>query len=405
MGFMLQKCGQLLLLPLFIAKLSAEDFARYGLMQSVIQLAPPILTLRLHTSIGRLIFDTTEYSRSPLLSSCLIGSVIPIVLFTSALSVGTYWNVVHDPVTLGTPFLAVLLGIILLSRVVVEFASILFRAEGRGPQFLLVTVLDGLSFALLAAFALTRENTGYNSLVQYVAIAGAGTTICCLLLLRKQIDTWTLESRIILDSLSYSWPTAIHLVGMWFSLQTARWIGVAKLGLSAMASFTLIMLLVSVASIVTRTVFETERPTIGKLFAQADYVKGESVLARCRFRSVVVAISLCLLIGVAYWIMDELVPVEYQIDAPMYLFISLFVIIDAVSLKSTNMLLALKKSRGMIVGSVAGGVVALLASGPLCNAYGLIGLCCSLSISGCFQAVVTEWIARRTFKDMVMQAS
>lgn len=395
LGFVLQRCAQLLLLPLFVAKFSAEDFARYGLMQSVLQLAPAILTLRLHTSIGRLIYDSKVYDKSELLASSLVGGGIPVVCF-GLLAVGaTLLGLSTDPVTLGLPLLAFALSVSLLSRVVTEFTSILYRAEGDGPRFLMITVTDGVLFAAFCLLVLLSSSPSYSAVMLAIAWAGGLTTFGCLVMVSREISTWSPQWPIVRDCLSYSWPTAVHVVGVWFSIQSARWIGASKLGLAAMASFTLVMLIVSVVSIITRTVFEIERPTIGKLFAKGEYKSGNLALGRCRQRAIVTAFILCIVMGIGYVFAASYLPASFKVTGPMFTFVSLFVIVDAMSLKSTNLLLALKKSRGLMIGSLSGGVVAILSAPPLCDAFGVSGLCSSLFFAAIVQAALSEWVGRQ----------
>lgn len=397
-GFMLQRCGGLLLVPLLVGRLSAADFSRYGLLQSLLQLGPAIVTLRLHTALGRLIFDTKHFDRATLLSTSLIGGLVPMLVACCAWLGLVAWGGWRDDVTQASWPLVVSVAVILLARVITEFASILFRAIGDGPRFLATTAIDGLTMLAAGLLALLSASPSYGSLVQWLAVASCITMVACCGLFLREIPRWQVDLKTLKACLNYAWPTAVHLVGLWFCVQSSRWIGASTLGLAEMASFSLILLVVSVLSILTRTLFESERPVIGKLFAEANVVRGEEVLNRCRRRALGMSAGACAAIGVAYWFANPYLPESYRADAMMLALVSLFAIVDAYSLKSTNLLLSLKHPKSLMISSLFGGAVSLATALPLCRAFEVPGLCVALVLGAVTQASLATWFGKRALR-------
>jgi|GEM_PF-7080426 len=394
-GFACQRLSQFAILPLVVSQLDAASFSRFGLMTSVLQLAPSLLTFRVHTSVGRLIFDTTLYDRRKLIATCFLGGLAPAFFLVFVYCSLIFLGGVDDPLSAKSTLIALSIGTLILSRIVVEFASTLFRSDGNSKRFMHISLVDGALYGCLGALALTCENPNFIGLVLAISIAGFISSMFCMFLLRKDVFSFWPEKSILADCFRYSWPTAVHGVGLWFSTQSTRWVGVSIIGLEGMASFSFVLLIASAVGLVSRIVFELSRPTAGKAFACGDVEEGKRILSKSQFYSMLVVIICFSVIILAYYIFENYLEMQFRITSSMFMLVFLYLLVDSWSLKITNLLLGMKFSKSLMFSSLPSGLVALCLTPPLCIWYQEYGLCLSLFVSAFVQAVLALILWRR----------
>jgi O-antigen/teichoic acid export membrane protein len=422
-GFV-QRVAGFLLVPILIATLPAETYARYGLLTSAVGLLVPLLSLNLHLAPQRLYFDCFDLEgRRRLLRLCAGAGLGGAVLGSVVLVLLLQLSGIGDPITGGRLPLQALVLLVVLAVVPMEFAAALMRIEGRAGAFVLLAGLQG--FGLLGGY-LALAGVGGDGLLRvllayalaYGATAVAGTLYALPRLIRpipadgapppgdaspaavpspaagpSPVTGASPAAGACPDLAAitrFAWPTALHLVALWGIMFSGRWIGALFEPLSNLAAYTLVTQVVGITAIFSRALFSARLPEIGSAFGGGDRQGGMRIINT----TVAAALALTLLIyagaaAVLFGLRLNL-PAGY---APSALLLGLAAgasLFDTLYLRGIQGLTALKRTGRQAAATMTAGGATIALSFLLAARWGDLGLASALAAGFGLQALLSN---------------
>lgn len=400
MAQIIQRVGTFLLLPLVIAHMTAAEFSRYGLLNSVLILMSPLITLNIYTAPARLYFDY----KSPAKQHDLLYTAF---LSTSGLSIGILIVVILvlqvfgiiEPVTMGSFGIQGLIAVSLMMLMVTDFGAVLMRIEGRANLFLIMSILRQLF--LLGGFVVLvpRMPSAFDAFLVVYAISAVFSAVITLWLYRQTILTGNLQLPMLRDLLVYSAPTVIHVTAWWFILSSGRWIGQLYLSLDALAPYTLVTQITLITNMFSRALFEARLPDIGHAFAANQYQTGVRII------NITVLIGILLLfflyggLYILVFILKIDLPTGYQPTHELVLFAFLGALFDVLYLRGVQINQGLKRTDLQAAITVISGITTVCLSFPLTARFADTGLILAFAFGIALQALISNIIARHTLRN------
>lgn len=395
----IQRAANLILLPLLITQMSAEQFSRYGLLSTLFLIIGAIFTLNIHLAPARLIFDSdVPQKRADLLFTSLTGMLLMFAAWSVVVLIALQGSNIQDPVTQGNFFvqLAVLLCVAALR--ISDFGTVLMQVEGKAALFATTAVVRqmgllgafyGLSYLLTDAFI---------AFVLAFLVSSIAAMSVSLRYVWQRIRQGRFQKTWFYQSLDYAAPTAIHLIAIWFIQSSGRWIGTRYMTLEELAPYTLITQIVLIVTMFSRAFFSARAPEIGAAFGAHELQKGMRVINS----TVILTLPFLLLGYVALYILTYVLQVDLPLDyRPTILLMAFAVVInifDLIYLRGIQTLGGLKKNHAQAIATVFSGIVTILISFPLAAAFSDIGLIIAMTLGYGVQAISSNLMAQYQLK-------
>ncbi len=391
-----QHLGSLLLLPLLVASLSAEEFSRYGLMTSAFLLLATILSLNMHRAPVRLYFDHADAAgRARLLASTLSAAAattgLGLLLILGALAVSGW----REPISGGARGFQSLVALIVLAVVVADFGKLLMKIRGDARRFAFTA--GAQSFGLLALFLLLRELPIPGLLAAALAHCGAATAVAAVALAyaRPHLRGGHPDREPIREAFLLSWPTVVHMVALWGVGSSGRWIGAFHVSLAELAPYTLLTALIGVVGMATRAFFEARIPEFGAAFAAGQARRGARVLGQASLVAALAVLAVYALAWVALFRLGLRLPSGYQPTPALLALAAAANLLESLFVGGVQTLNALKKTHIQATSTVFSGLLTVLLSLLLVRSAGASGLMVALVAGMALQALTSNFLARR----------
>ncbi|WP_417612150.1 lipopolysaccharide biosynthesis protein [Parasphingorhabdus sp.] len=391
-----QKLGQLFLLSLLVFIGSPEDVNRFGLLISFLALAVPVLSLNIHTSIGRVYYDIDDPDeRSRYVISCLLFSVLGVsfgtILLSAIAMIGTY----DDGLTNGNASFGIVLVITAAVFTINQFFNLLLRLEGKILPFIIFGVTTGLGslvFSLLGVWASIAPL--YAAIVGYsgAQIAAIIVGICFA---RGDLSSLGLSFSKFKIALAYSSGTLIMAVAQWVVNYSGRWIGASWVQAEELASYTLVgQLLVGVAMMCS-TLYESSRSEIIRQFSGGNIDAAMKVIHN-RYLDSLKLVMLIFGTGfLTYPFVGFILPREYNF--PFIWMIAAFfqMLAYCFSLRTSWTAIGLYRSKVFGVSAIVGAVCNISLALSIGPKFGLSILFFAAGLGLLLQAVITQLVLRK----------
>jgi len=405
LGGSLQKAAYLLLLPFLVAVLTPEEFTRFGLTVSAVAILTPLFSLNAHLAPGRLYFDYEQsHRRAELLFSSLIGSLAFVTAGLAACVCVLRLGGVIEPISRGALDVQLWVSLVIVVLVAGDFGLTLIRIRGNAALYTVVASVSG--FGILAAFLALSWSIADGFLRSIVALAaGRGAAAAIALLyavrfLRAARFRWAMLGR----SLSFSWPTAVHVLALWMVSHSGRWIGTLYLTLGGLAPYMLVSQIAGAMLMVGRALFEARLPDIGRAFAGRRYREGTRIIRVTAVAGLAMVALAYVALYVLFFVVDLPLPAGYAPTPLLLLFAGAANLCDILYLKGVHTLTALKRTGVQAVATVVAGAVTVGVSFALVGRYGDHGLAAAIAIGFGVQAVASNVAARVQLRKAVLIA-
>lgn len=313
-GTMSQRLGNVVLLPIVIASMSAAEFARFGLFTSAVAVLVPALTMNLHMSIGRMYFDhqTDEARASAHLSSlaaALLGLLVGSGLLMAILDVFG----IEDPLAFGDLRLQFLILLCTVLLVLMQSGAILSRVRDQSMIFALASTMSG--FGLLAGYIFFewRVEDKLLALVYAYIFAQGGAWLCTSPMYFYSLKHGALCRGYVRPAFAYASGATIYVVSTWVIAQAGRWVGGFTLTEAEAAGYTLISYGMVVLGVLINAYAETRRIPFLTDFSAGRVdaaLKTMSHVTRRNFMLVVAAYVVGVLV---IFFKDWLLPQDYDV--------------------------------------------------------------------------------------------
>ena len=394
LGGSLQKAAYLLLLPFLVAVLTPEEFTRFGLMVSAIAILTPLFSLNAHLAPARLYFDYEEsHHQAELLFSSLTGALGLVTLGLAACVCAIRLSGVAEPISLGSLNIQLWVSLVIVVLVAGDFGLVLIRIRGNAALFSVVSAVSG--FGILAAFLALRW-WGEDGFLRSIAAlaAGRGTAAVISLgyasrYLRGARFRWGILGR----SLSFSWPTAVHMLAIWGVSQSGRWIGTRYMALGELAPYILVTQITVAGMMISRALFEARRPEIGKAFARGAARLGVRIIRHTMLVGSGLVLVLYLGLYLGLFVLHIPLPASYMPTPWLLIMACVACVLDTFHLQGMQILYGLKQTRSQAVSTVMSGIVTVALSFVLASKYKDWGLIVAVAVGLGIQAVASNAVA------------
>lgn len=387
----------LLLVPLTVGLLTAEEFSRYGLMSSVIVLLTYALSFNIHVAPGRLFFDYDDQNeQSMLLSTTLLAASGLALLGLLAILGFIKLNGIEDPISTGSIDIQVLIALAILSTVWFQFSVTVMRIEGNVVYYGAVHILQRV--VLIGGFIALHflmTDTFRALVIAYscsTLLSGAGGIYHC----RSHLNIDRLSRRILRVAIRFSAPTTVHAVALWAVMSSGRWIGALYMSLEDLAPYTLVTLFFGLVSMFPRALFEARVPAIGTTFAKRNYTEGRRIINVTVLASVFITLSIYAVTFVLLFLFGVRLPDAYMPTPLLIVFASAANVFDTIYLRGIQILTATKRTGTQAMVTILSGLLTVVGSFFLVSAYGDSGLVAAFTGGLFVQALGANIVAQQS---------
>ncbi|WP_372055641.1 hypothetical protein P7L74_08840 [Tistrella mobilis] len=398
-GTLLQKGGQFLLLPLLIGTMSAAEFARYGQFTAAVLILVPLFSLNVHVASGRLFFDyRTKAEQARLMNTTLLWGLVLTAAFVGPVGMLLILADISDPLTLGSHELIWMVAAAVLTTVVVQFYSLVFRLVDRPPLFAMVSA--SLGFGLLIAY--TAIEPWFSDKLMAAVVAYIATNILTAAVAmtfgRRHLSGGGLMKGVFAQSISYASGTMTQNVMTWVNNQSGRWVGAMIMPVSALAGYTLVSYVTMAASMVAVVLFETMRIDIMGSHARGDHARTRRIVNRTMYLSLIITAMVYLVVLAVQAFQDDLLPLGYHVDRNLVLAAAAFSALQVIFFRPMWLAACFKRTKSLATVMVAAGIVTLAASWYLGQLHGAEGLMLGAVIGSAFQVVAGYVLVSRLMR-------
>lgn len=372
---LVQKFGQLILLLGVVFFGTAEDVYRFGLFVSVFNLVVPLITLNIHTSGGRVLFDIEDASERASFTLSIWAAGVLAALVGTVLAAGALLAAeIHDPLTEGQPaaYLALILAIAIF--VSSQCWTVIIRIEDRAAPFMIFGALVGAGSSGFFALGLLL---GLSPLVAAVAGFSAGQvagTAYAIWACRGSLAGGRLTRSKLGAAVRYSSGTVMFAVSQWMTNYSGRWIAVNHLSTDALATYTLLGQFMVALTMTLTTIYESKRPVILRAFSSGNEEVGAAEIAKCQRLSLMAVAFLFTIVLMCYPIIRVVLPSEYPFEIAWLGSAFLNCIAYTFSMRTFWTSIGLHRTQIFGLAAVSGGVATVIVSILLVPHLGVNGL-------------------------------
>jgi O-antigen/teichoic acid export membrane protein len=389
----MQHAAGLGLLLLLVAKLSPEEYTRFGLLTTVYTLLVPVVSLNLQIAASRLFFDEgTAEGRASVLSTSLIGALVLGLIGTALLLAILFVSGDTDPVTRGSTTLRLAIASTVLCMIVTQFGGTLYRVTGEAFSFLVLICLQ--AWGLIIAVLLVAPTVGGVPGLIFGYLAAQA--VAAVFVLRGTIARFgplRLDFRVLARSFEFSWPTAVHLVAFWAIAASGRWIGTSALSLASMTPYVLVTQLVAVVGGFQRALFDSRLSVVAAGFASNNLSHARAVIVRTMAVGAALALAIYGLLAAVLYLFPTLLPPTFR-PTPMLLALAAgATLMDALYLRGVQILHFSKRTKRQAAGTIGAGGLTVLLGLVLVGSYGVEGLLAALVAGVALQAAFANALA------------
>lgn len=371
----IQKFGQVILLVGVVYFGSTQDVYRFALFISVFNLIVPLITLNVHMSGGRILFDIENASeRADFTVSIWVAGVLAALVGTMLVAGALLTAEVYDPLTKRQPMAYVVMIVAVVIFVSSQFWIVIIRIEDRAAPVVTFGALVGAGSPGLFALGLLL---GLPPLVAGVAgfCAGqfAGTayaTWAC----KASLSGGRLSGKNLGLAVRYSSGTVIFAISQWMTNYSGRWIANGHLSTGELATYTLVGQFMVAFTMTLSTIYESRRPVILRAFSSGNEAVGSAEIAKCQRLSFMAVAVVFVVILICYPIIRFLLPVEFPLELTWLFAAFVNCVAYAISMRTFWVSMALHRTRSFGLAAVLGGGATVIVSILLVPHLGVNGL-------------------------------
>lgn len=390
----LQRGSQFLVVPLFVATMSGDDFVRYGLFTATFSLLAPLLTLNIYLAHSRLYFDyESDRDRRDLLKTTLLGgcgaSAVGFLLLLTFLRT----NSVLDPLTRGDFLVQIGVAGAVMASIATYFFVWVFRVRDRTSAYVGMgaIIASGLP---LGYWLLYRA--GVDPLIAAVEASAAANVLAALtgmFLSREELTGGRFRLEFIRPAIAYSAGTAVYGISVWALSLSGRWIGALGIADDRMAAYTLFTQAYTLALVLTTVIFETFRVETLNAFAEGD---NGVAMRRLNRTTLMVAFSLAGaygLVGLVVLTQDLWIPQAYHVPSSWIPAGALYNLAMLVFIRSYWVAIGTKHTMDLAMTMPIAGAATIALSSYFVSEYAIAGLLAATVVGSVLQAGMGHWRA------------
>ena len=230
-GSLLPKLTQLIVLPIYTAMLTKAEYGTYDLINILVSLLIPLITLQIERAAFRFLIDMRGKDES----KKIISSVYAFVVVVSI--------IVLIPLGLFLPSaegnIRILILIYLFIDILISVTRQVVRGLGNNKSYSISAIIQSLSNLILAVLLLSLLNLGLSGLLMALTLS----VLVSLIYLLSQSSVFNhisfvdIEKKYLKDMLSYSLPMVPNSISIWIVSLSDRMIVTAFLGVEANAVY------------------------------------------------------------------------------------------------------------------------------------------------------------------------
>jgi O-antigen/teichoic acid export membrane protein len=352
-GMLVQRLGLFLALPMLLRALTVAQYGSFGLLQSAVNLLPPILALNVPATVTRLYFDGASSedraaiaSQLSLLSGSLslgIGLLAWVASTLDRMRTAALLGVPTQEVAVAT--LLVLVGAVGSNHLQVAWG--IWRAKNQALHTAIASGLSSLLFVIAVGWLAHTSRLGIMSAIAAYAGATGIVGLAANLLATDLRPARFGPPSVTLtrEALHYGLPLLPYLLALWGLGAGGRWIAHATLSLEDTGRFTLATQLATMIGLVGRSAYDAWSPRSFAMLADGRTQEARAYLdSRGRFTVVGVAALGVAATVAARWVLPRFAA-GYASAATIFPLVALAPVFDVACLRYYTELAGLKATR------------------------------------------------------------
>jgi O-antigen/teichoic acid export membrane protein len=376
-----------LLIPTYTSHLSRADYAAYGLAQTIVWIAPALMSLALSNALSRFYFDHTDAEPRDRVMGSIAVAIIASALGTALLAQAIVQILPKSPVSvLSKPQLTCVLWTCAAAPVA-EISMSYFRVSERAGRFAAVN-LGG--FALTVAttlYMMVLRNRGLDGLLYGMLAGQLGPAAFSIYFtwraLRPKLD-WSL----FVEAARYSIPFIPHMVGNALMIGVDRWALEYYAMRDDLGLYTLATQLSMPVMLATSAWNEASSPRFIAAWRDGGEPAARKALPRVIFGFLLSGFVALVAILVAMPILRRFVGARFQGAFPLVPWVGLSWIIGTLFSAFVNVLTLRKTSRIIPVLTFASVVVNVLLNFALVPRWGVYGAILATGLAFAFRNLI-----------------
>lgn len=247
-GNVLPKAVSFITLPILTACLTKAEYGTYDLINTLVSLFLPLVTLQIQTAAFRFLIDKrsdTEGQRKIITNICVFTGVVS--LFALLILYFVLWK--YSIIT------RMLLCLYFLLDIMIATSRQIIRGIGRNSVYSSSSIINSITNLLFVFLLVKTLSLGLNGVIASLALALLASQVYILFKVNiiGYIDIKLIDSSTLAELLRYSWPMIPNSLSGWVMRLSDRLVITAFLGIEANAIYSVANKLPVLYSVVQNT--------------------------------------------------------------------------------------------------------------------------------------------------------
>lgn len=231
LGTLLPKIASFVTLPIYTAMLTKDEYGTYDLVNILVSLFIPIVTLQIQQAAFRYLIEVKDKNAQENIVSNVYFFVLPIIFIALF--------ILYFVVNAGTNVERILICLFLFLQTLVGVTQQVARGFGGNKEYSISAIINAFLNVILVIIFLLMWNWGFNGLLLSLNISIFIAFVYLLLKINifNMIHLRCLDFKCIRELLHYSWPMVPNSVSLWIINMADRVIIIATLGIEKNAIY------------------------------------------------------------------------------------------------------------------------------------------------------------------------
>ncbi len=392
------KVGGFVLIPLYARNLSLVEYGDYGLAQTVVIAAAPLLSLGVPVAVTRFYFEGEDRAAGSMRSGSVARTLTVFASLLALLVIALTYVIAPVGVGMMTRRTLIDLTVASFGGSLTPIPLAYFRAQNRPFSAVAIQTFDLLALAAFGIYFVAIERRGLPGALDAMAATGlvSGCVAIAYIWIRMR---GTLSPSIFFQAIRFSYPVLVQAYALWLLSAADRWTLKLTHHDQALGSYSLASQLANPASLPAGAWNEAEHSRIGELVQREGVhaITSDLPAARRKFfwLALAPALGLVALLPILPFIVGHRAAVPWWMVAAF----GCIVIVDAQMYPYQNALLYSSKTRALNQCTVLSIIINGLALILFVPRGGAIGALAAKLVTSVGRNLFVARVVRRSIRD------
>lgn len=373
LGTLLPKIASFITLPIYTAMLTKDEYGTYDLVNILISLFIPIVTLQIQQAAFRYLIEMKDKKSQSEIISNVYFFVFPIIIISLI--------VLYFIVRSGTNVERFLICVFLFLQTIVGVTQQVIRGLGGNKEYSVSAIINSFLNVALVIIFLLMWNWGFNGLLLSLNISILTALVFLILKVKvfQMIHFKYFNFKCVKDLLNYSWPMVPNSISLWVVNMANRIIIIAALGIEANAVYAVANKIPQLCNMIYTTFNMAWQESASIAATDNDRNLYYSQIFESLFGFLTGMMAL--IIGMTPLLFSVLIKGSYEDAYNQMPILFIGFLFSCISSFYGGIYVALKKTKAVGVSSIISAVISLLLSSILIKKLGLYAASLSTMIS------------------------